>query len=98
MTTTMTKTQRPVKRVDAKRPTAQRPARRSQKRASDARGALVPVGTHFDPAPREAWLKLSQKERDALVKAGRGSLSWIKYSVDEFIAEKRAEAERENRS
>jgi len=43
-------------------------------------------------------LKRSQKERDALVKAGRGSLSWVKYSVDEFIAEKRAEVERENRS
>ena len=81
-----------------KRSTAKRPARRVPPRPPAVCELLVPPGTHFDTAPREAWLKLSQKEREALVKAGRGSLSHVKYSVDEFIAEKRAEAERENRS
>ena len=37
-------------------------------------------------------------ERKALVKSLRGSLSWVDYSVDQYIAEKRAEAERESRS
>ena len=89
MTATMTK---------GKRPAAKRPVRRVPQCASAAWDVLVPPGTHFDATPREAWLKLSQRERDALVKAGRGSLSHVKYSVDEFIDEKRAEAERENRS
>ena len=37
-------------------------------------------------------------ERKALVRSLRGSLSWVDYSVDQFIAEKRAEVEQENRS
>ncbi len=35
--------------------------------------------------------------RKALVKSLRGSLAWIDYSVDQYLAEKYAEIERENR-
>ena len=76
---------------------AKRPARRVAPRPPAVCEILVPPGTHISNLDGwEAWRKLSQKERKALVKAGRGSLSYLKYSVDEFIAEKRAEAEREN--
>lgn len=39
-----------------------------------------------------------QRERKALIKSLRGSLSWIDYSVDQYLREKWEETDRENRS
>ena len=89
MTATMTK---------GKRSAAKRPARRIPQRTPVACDVLVPPGTHISNLDGwEAWQRLPRTEREARVRAGRGSLSWVNYSVDEFIAEKRAEAELENR-
>lgn len=35
--------------------------------------------------------------RKSLVRSLRGSLSWVDYSVEQYLAEKHADAERENR-
>ena len=40
--------------------------------------------------------KLTPVERGEMVDAFCGSLSWAEYGADEFIAERRAEAQREN--
>lgn len=40
----------------------------------------------------------TQLDRKALVKSLRGSLSWVAYSVDQYLQEKYDETERESRS
>lgn len=37
-------------------------------------------------------------KRKALVKSLRGSLSWVDYSVEQYLREKYAEVERENQA
>ena len=82
---------------------AKRPAKRPAARRTPRRGALPPKGTEaYSQALLERYrgvdfYKLSPEERKEMVEAFRGSMSWVNYSVDEFIAEKRAEVERENR-
>ena len=96
MTATTTKTKRSAKRPAAK------VARRAAKRVP-ARNPLPPKGTlAYVQALLERYRdvdfhKLPLKERKKMVEAFRGSFAWVDYSVDEFIAERRAEAERENR-
>lgn len=40
--------------------------------------------------------KREQREWKDIVEAAYGCLSWVDYSVDEYLREKRAEAEQEN--
>lgn len=47
---------------------------------------------------RKAVERSVPANRKELVKSLRGSLAWVDYSVDQYLAEKYAEIERENRS
>ncbi len=51
----------------------------------------------FKHAKSAGMTRSASIDRKELVKSLRGSLAWIEYSVDQYLAEKYADTERENR-
>ena len=88
MTATTTKAKR-----SAKRPAAGHPSKRGIRPPQ----AKIHSGASTDKSQVD-FRSLPLKERRALLDASFGSLSWVNYSVDEYLAEKRSEVDRENRS
>ena len=84
------------KGVIAKRTARRLAAERSPQSKARAEYASSAPGRFIDKNQVD-FKSLALEERRALLKASFGSLSWLNYSVDEYLAEKRAETKRENR-
>ena len=89
----MAKTRRSTGRSGVKGPAARRfPQLDARPRKTEAY-----VRTLLERYRNVDFHKLTPVERGEMVDAFCGSLSWAGYGADEFIVERRAEAQRENR-